>query len=114
MRLNVLVITEYPPYPPDAGNRIRTWNLLQRLALRRWYLGIQRRRFEKFESRAMTLAKTVVTVSDADARMARFRFGAANVRIVENGVDTEAFVPSPLKRDPNRILFLGSLDWRPN
>jgi polysaccharide biosynthesis protein PslH len=30
--LKVLVIDEEVPYPPDAGKRIRTWNLLKRLA----------------------------------------------------------------------------------
>lgn len=33
-RLNVLVIDEDFPFPPDAGKRIRTWNLLRRLAAR--------------------------------------------------------------------------------
>ena len=32
--LNVLVLDEWVPYPPDSGKRIRTWNLLRRLALR--------------------------------------------------------------------------------
>src|SRR5258708_37076890 len=30
--LKVLVIDEEVPYPPDAGKRIRTWNLLKSLA----------------------------------------------------------------------------------
>ena len=33
-RLRVLVIDEEMPFPPDAGKRIRTWNLLRRLARR--------------------------------------------------------------------------------
>lgn len=33
-RLHVLVLDEEIPYPPDAGKRIRTWNLLRRLAQR--------------------------------------------------------------------------------
>jgi len=33
-RLKVLVIDEDFPFPPDAGKRIRTWNLLRRLAAR--------------------------------------------------------------------------------
>jgi polysaccharide biosynthesis protein PslH len=32
--LNVLVIDEWIPYPPDMGKRVRTWNLLRRLAKR--------------------------------------------------------------------------------
>jgi polysaccharide biosynthesis protein PslH len=33
-RLKVLVLDEEIPYPPNSGKRIRTWNLLQRLAKR--------------------------------------------------------------------------------
>ena len=33
-RLHVLVLDEEIPYPPNAGKRIRTWNLLRRLAER--------------------------------------------------------------------------------
>lgn len=33
-KLRVLVVDEEIPYPPDAGKRIRTWNLLRRLACR--------------------------------------------------------------------------------
>lgn len=33
-RLHVLVLDEELPYPPDSGKRIRTWNLLRRLAQR--------------------------------------------------------------------------------
>ena len=33
-RLNVLVLDEEVPYPPNAGKRIRTWNILSRLAKR--------------------------------------------------------------------------------
>jgi len=33
-RLKVLVLDEEIPYPPNAGKRIRTWNLLHRLACR--------------------------------------------------------------------------------
>jgi glycosyltransferase involved in cell wall biosynthesis len=33
-RLSVLVLDEWVPYPPDTGKRVRTWNLLRRLAQR--------------------------------------------------------------------------------
>jgi glycosyltransferase involved in cell wall biosynthesis len=32
--LRALVIDEWPPFPPDSGRSIRTWNLLKRLAAR--------------------------------------------------------------------------------
>lgn len=33
-RLRILVVDEALPYPPDSGKRLRTWNLLRRLAAR--------------------------------------------------------------------------------
>ena len=34
--------------------------------------------------------------------------------VVDNGVDIKYFRPSAAARDARQILFLGSLDWRPN
>ena len=33
-RLKVLIVDEEVPFPPNAGKRIRTWNLLRRLAVK--------------------------------------------------------------------------------
>ena len=53
-------------------------------------------------------------MSESDARLIRAHFGAARVDVVENGVDVAYFRPNGSARDPRRLLFLGSLDWRPN
>jgi glycosyltransferase involved in cell wall biosynthesis len=82
--------------------------------LRRWYVGHQWRKFEAFERRALAEAGGVVAVTEDDARLIRGQFGAARVDVVDNGVDTSAIVPSAVSGDPRKILFLGSLDWRPN
>ena len=44
----------------------------------------------------------------------REQFGATPVDVVDNGVDVDYFQPNGSVRAPSRILFLGSLDWRPN
>jgi glycosyltransferase involved in cell wall biosynthesis len=82
--------------------------------LKRWYIHRQWRKFERFERRAVAEANQVVAVSDADAELFRKEFGAGHVAVVENGVDTVFFRPANIDRDARRILFLGSLDWRPN
>jgi len=82
--------------------------------LKRWYIGHQMRKFAHYERRVLAQALTTMTVSDEDARLARHRFAARHVEVVDNGVDTEFFRPGEIKRDPRKILFLGSLDWRPN
>jgi len=82
--------------------------------LKRWYIQQQWRKFERFERRAFVAANRVVAVSKNDATIIRDRFGARNVDVVDNGIDRvyyEGVQPDP---DPKTILFLGSLDWRPN
>ena len=82
--------------------------------LKRWYIKQQWRKFERFERRAFAAATRVVAVSESDATLIRDRFGGRNVGVVENGIDRryyEGVRPDP---DPRTILFLGSLDWRPN
>ncbi len=81
---------------------------------KRWFIKQQWRRFQRFERWAFTAADRVVAVSDEDARVMADRFGARNLDVVENGVDTSGFRPMDLPRNPGQILFLGSLDWRPN
>ena len=82
--------------------------------LKRWYIGRQWRKFERFERRAFASAARTIAVSDEDAALARERFGADRVDVVENGVDVDYFRPDGSARNPRSILFLGSLDWRPN
>jgi sugar transferase (PEP-CTERM/EpsH1 system associated) len=82
--------------------------------LRRWYIGRQWRKFQRFERRVLGAVERAVAVSDTDAQRFRDDFGVSRVDVVENGVDTEYFQPQARRRDPGRLLFLGSLDWRPN
>jgi glycosyltransferase involved in cell wall biosynthesis len=83
-------------------------------ALRRWYIGRQWRKFERFERWAMGEVDRTVAVSATDAERMRRDFGARRVDVVENGVDPAYFRPEAVRREPDRLLFLGSLDWRPN
>jgi glycosyltransferase involved in cell wall biosynthesis len=81
--------------------------------LKRWYIRQQWRKFESFERRAFAEADRTVAVSGEDAALVR-RFGGRAVDVVDNGVDTRYFHPAVEARETGRILFLGSLDWRPN
>jgi glycosyltransferase involved in cell wall biosynthesis len=82
--------------------------------LKKWYIGRQCRKFERFEQDVFRAAPHAVAVSEEDAARLRDEFGGRAVSLVENGVDTAYFRPGEGRRDPRRILFLGSLDWRPN
>jgi glycosyltransferase involved in cell wall biosynthesis len=82
--------------------------------LKRWYIKKQWDKFETFERWAFAKASRTVTVSADDAALARQRFNAKRVEVVDNGVDTRLFQPGRTSREPHSVLFLGSLDWRPN
>jgi glycosyltransferase involved in cell wall biosynthesis len=82
--------------------------------LKRWYIGRQWRKFVRFERCAYATATRTVAVSAEDAALIRDRFGAQRVTVVENGVDTSSFRPGEGPRQPGQVLFVGSLDWRPN
>lgn len=82
--------------------------------LKRWYIGGQWRKFVRYETETFAHSLATVTVSRQDAELARREFAAPRLEVVDNGVDTEFFRPQPGPREPGTILFLGSLDWRPN
>ncbi len=82
--------------------------------LKREYIREQWRKFESFERRAFAAATRVVAVSSEDAALIKDRFGGRNVDVVDNGIDRSSFETIRPDPDPNAILFLGSLDWRPN
>ncbi len=128
---------EWTPYaetlrqlPTAHGPRLTPWVIMahnvesliwQRMAeteanpLKRWYIRGQQRKFERFEKWAYSACDCAIAVSDADARIMRERFAARQVAVVDNGVDTDFFAPDPhTARDPCRMVFVGSLDWRAN
>jgi glycosyltransferase involved in cell wall biosynthesis len=86
----------------------------ERNGLKRWYIKQQWKKFARFERRTCAEAERVVAVSQQDASLLRSGFGAQRVDVVDNGVDTAYFTDAGLPRDTSSILFLGSLDWRPN
>src|SRR5262249_46382170 len=86
----------------------------ERNFLRRWYVANQRRKFDRFERKAFHDVSRVVAVSPDDAALAKEKFAVDQLDVVANGADVayyENVKPAP---DSQSILYLGSLDWRPN
>ncbi len=85
-------------------------------SVKRWYTRRQWAKFEKFERWAFAHAFWTVAVSEDDAALIRDTLdGTEQTEVVDNGVDTKFFRPQrDVDRDPHRMVFLGSLDWRPN
>lgn len=86
----------------------------ERNPLRRWYIRQQWRKFRRFEGAAFRRATRVVAVSPEDAALAGRLYGVENVDVVDNGVDIGLFRSMRPNPTAPTILFLGSLDWRPN
>lgn len=83
--------------------------------MKRWYIRQQLKKFERFERWAYSAATASIAVSREDAALMRAEFGATRVKVVENGVDVGFFRPQrDVERNPAQMLFMGSLDWRPN
>ena len=82
--------------------------------LKRWYIRRQWEKFKKFERTIFAQASRAVFVSEADAARAREQFAARRAGVVDNGVDVGHYQAAGQPRDRQQILFLGSLDWRPN
>jgi sugar transferase (PEP-CTERM/EpsH1 system associated) len=81
---------------------------------KRWYIGVQMKKLERFERNAFTWADGATAVSDKEARLIEAFAPNARVTVIDNGVDLDYFVPGPAPPDPPRLVFVGSLDWRPN
>lgn len=62
---------------------------------------------------ALRLPRQLVCAAEDAARL-RERFTDLHALVVENGVDPNHFAPQGSQRDPDRLLFLGSLDYGPN
>jgi glycosyltransferase involved in cell wall biosynthesis len=83
-------------------------------ALKRWYIARQWQKFERFERRAFRSVRRIVAVSPEDAALAREKFGVDRIDVVDNGVDVQSFGDVHPAATSRTVLYLGSLDWRPN
>jgi glycosyltransferase involved in cell wall biosynthesis len=86
----------------------------ERNPVKRWYIAKQYRKYLRFEREALARADLTIAVSDLDAERFRRDLGVPRVDVVDNGVDTAYFTPEEGTREPATMLFLGSLEWRPN
>ncbi len=86
----------------------------ERNPFKRWYIGHQLRKFRRFEQQVFEESSQNVVVSESDAELAADWFSVRRPEVVANGVDLGFFRPVTQGREPTTVLFLGSLDWRPN
>jgi sugar transferase (PEP-CTERM/EpsH1 system associated) len=85
-----------------------------RTPLHRAYFRRQYERMLRYEKHVCQAVKRVVAVSDGDASTMRTLYGVQGVEAVPTGVDIDYFTP-PKPREPEvDLVFVGSMDWRPN
>ncbi|MBK7142899.1 MAG: glycosyltransferase [bacterium] len=82
--------------------------------LKKLYIGGQYRKMLKFEKAAFDHAAGVTTVSQKEADGVRALSGTPRVVPVDNGVDLAYFAPAQTQPKADSMVFVGSLDWRPN
>lgn len=82
--------------------------------IRRTYVGLQYRKVVRFEHEIFGWLEGLITVSPVEQEQVQRDYPGLKVALVDNGVDTEYFAPSPSVREECLVSFTGSMDWRPN
>jgi len=78
------------------------------------YFQGQHERMLRYEERVCRTVKRIVAVSEADARTMQSLYGVAGIAAVPTGVDLDYFAPPEARQPTTDLVFLGSMDWRPN
>ena len=74
----------------------------------------------RFEREVLRRFDAVIAVSERDGEFFRGELGIEGVRVIPTGVDVDfySFTPKPnrgdLTRTGGKLVFTGSMDWRPN
>lgn len=86
----------------------------ERSGLRRAFNGREATRYTTFEQQVWESAAACAVTSERDAAAIRLRTSSVPTVVVPNGVDPDHFVSAGAERVPDRLVFTGLLDYRPN
>jgi glycosyltransferase involved in cell wall biosynthesis len=92
----------------------RRYQQVERNPLRKLFMGLQAGKMERFERQALPRFSRIISVSDQDKKIISRWVSQDKVAVVPNGVDTDFFRKESLTEAPESLVFVGSLDWRPN
>lgn len=82
--------------------------------LKRWYIGLQANKVRKFEHACFGWASGATAVTRTEADEIASHGVPFQPEVIDNGVDVDYFAPMDSEVDTNRLVFTGSMDWRPN
>lgn len=91
----------------------RNWEV-ERHPLKKAFIYLQWKKMERFEKIAFPLFSRAIAVSETDKALMATWVRPENIKVVENGVDIGYFKPTGVKPRGGSLVFVGSLDWRPN
>ncbi len=76
---------------------------------------LQQKRYEDFERRLAGSVSHILCCSTIDETEFRSFAPKTATSVISNGVDTDYFRPTDVEAvDPNKLLFIGGMDWFPN
>jgi glycosyltransferase involved in cell wall biosynthesis len=81
---------------------------------KRFAMSSQARKQAALERSLCAQVAVNAVVSAVDGESLRLQCPSAHVHVVENGTDTDYFVPRPQSIQPNSLVFAGSMNWYPN
>jgi glycosyltransferase involved in cell wall biosynthesis len=93
------------------------WKRLCANAARLWQrlpLELEWRKLRHYESAASRRVALTIAVSDQDRDALSALAPGAAIRAVATGVDISYFAPRHSPQQPERLVFVGSMDWQPN
>lgn len=92
----------------------RRYQLNEPGSLRRWYIAGQARRVDRFERNAFRNVDGATAVTEREAKTIRSFNPNLPVAVIDNGVDLDYFSAGTAGESTSRLVFTGSMDWRPN
>ena len=87
---------------------------LEKNWIKKFYYFQEGFRVKLLEKKYCRLVDTNITCSDLDSVRFNDFVHSDNFITIPNGVDVNAFKPSEVAPDSNKLLFIGTLDWYPN
>jgi sugar transferase (PEP-CTERM/EpsH1 system associated) len=81
--------------------------------VRRWLYRGEGLRLRRLEARLAARARSLLLVSEDEAKLLRQHVAGGDVRAVPNGVDLEYFQPRQVEEE-RAVVFVGAMNYRPN
>ena len=81
---------------------------------RRLYMRLQWHKMRRFEAEAGRQFDAVIAVSQQDRETFEREYGWQHVEVIDTAVDLDYFRPNGKREEPDRVVFVGSMDWLPN